>query len=354
MAKGKNKDKGDDHSHHPGHRHSAFHNKRQEVKHGGRKSNFPCKLAMWDFGHCDPKRCSGKRMEREGLITSLRIGQKFQGVVVTPNATSIVCPNDRDTVLTSGIAVVECSWARLDEVPFKRIGGRNERLLPYLIAANPVNYGKPLRLNCVEAIAACLAIVGQEDWALELLKHFSWGPIFLSVNRELIERYQRCTDEESILAAQKEYFAEVEREKEERKKQKGEVDIWEMGNPNHRGGGDSEESVGAGDAANGGDGGDGGDAEDAAEAGDATDNPANPDHPAAPDAGDVANAGDAAGTAYPTDTADLADTADTADADYTADSDATGTACPADTADPPNPANDLPLLTKKLDAVVIT
>jgi hypothetical protein len=40
--------------------------------------------------------------------------------------------------------------------------------VPFLIACNPVNYGKPWRLNCVEALAAGFYITGHDDWA-ELL-----------------------------------------------------------------------------------------------------------------------------------------------------------------------------------------
>ena len=77
----------------------------------------------------------------------------------SPQGTQCVSPADRNIILASGVAVVECSWARLEEIPFEKIKSPNERLctwpgfaeslslmtpfaVPFLIAANPVNWGK--------------------------------------------------------------------------------------------------------------------------------------------------------------------------------------------------------------------
>lgn len=240
MGKGKNKNHEERSSrpHRGANGHSSrLNHKRMEMKRGGDSSagnKFPVKLAMWDFDHCDPKRCSGKKLERLGLIKSLRVGQKFQGIVVSPNGRGVVCPNDRVIVEEHGASVVECSWARLDEVPFGRIGGKHERLLPYLVAANQVNYGRPWRLNCVEALAACFAIVGRIDLASELLSNFSWGLGFLELNKELLEIYQQCTDADSVKAAEEAWLKKIEEEAQQRKQQSKEEDIWMMGNVNRR------------------------------------------------------------------------------------------------------------------------
>ena len=37
-------------------------------------------------------------------------------------------PADKEVLEAYGAAVVECSWARIDEVPMSRIGGHCERL----------------------------------------------------------------------------------------------------------------------------------------------------------------------------------------------------------------------------------
>lgn len=57
------------------------------------------KAACWDLEHCDPKRCSGKRLMHFGLMRELSIGQKFSGVVISYATTKSPAGN---IYLTSG------------------------------------------------------------------------------------------------------------------------------------------------------------------------------------------------------------------------------------------------------------
>ncbi|CAO2656387.1 Nn.00g051900.m01.CDS01 [Neocucurbitaria sp. VM-36] len=193
------------------------------------------KAACWDLGHCDAKRCSGKRLMRLGMMRELHVGQKFAGVVVSPKAKRIVSREDKDLMEQYGAAVVEASWKRIDEVPFGRIGGKCERLLPYLVAANPTNYGKPWRLNCVEALAACYYICGRPEWAESILETFSYGRAFLDINAALLKRYAACENEEQIKKAEEVWLAKIENEwKEQREEGAEEEDEWAGGNMNRR------------------------------------------------------------------------------------------------------------------------
>ena len=183
-------------------------------------------------------------------------------------------PADRDIVVQNGLAVVECSWARLDEVPFGRIASPHERLrecrpplppvgapvlmrlpssidrvdtvatVPYLIATNPVNYGKPWRLNCVEALAAAFYITGFDAYAERLLEGFGWGHSFWEVNRyawsplltsyangihrHLLEKYKTCESSAAVSAMQEEILAELEKSYEASRRTAGGSHVWSL------------------------------------------------------------------------------------------------------------------------------
>ena len=185
-------------------------------------SPFP--VAMWDLGHCDPKRCSGRRLAKLGLLNELKLGQRFPGVCLSPRGTSTLSPADRGVMQEAGAAVIDCSWARVEELNFNKMKCAEPRLLPWLVAANPVNYGKPCKLNCVEALAATFYICGFKDLASSYMGRFSWGPAFIEVNRELLEKYSNCKDGKEVLEVQNRHLEEASREKEEKDKRKGEDD----------------------------------------------------------------------------------------------------------------------------------
>ncbi|KAG0322014.1 ribosome biogenesis protein tsr3 [Dissophora globulifera] len=197
------------------------------------KSIIPMPLGMWDFEHCDPKRCSGKKLVRKGLVKTLKINQRFLGVCMTPNGEQAVSPADRDIVAEHGLAVVDCSWAKLADVPFKKLRAGHDRLLPYLVATNPVNYGRPWKLNCVEALAACFYITGFDEYGDELLSKFKWGHAFRKVNAELLSKYSKCTDSASVIATQNEYLAMIEKEHNERHDGEHSDDDLMVRNTNH-------------------------------------------------------------------------------------------------------------------------
>jgi len=164
------------------------------------------RLSMWDFDQCDKKRCSGAKLVRHRMADNLKVSQPCNGIVLSPNGESSVSPADRDIVISHGIGVVDCSWAELDKVPFAKLRMGYPRLLPFLLAANPVNYGKPFKLNCAEAYAACLYIVGFKEEAADVMSKFGWGDSFVKLNKALLEEYSQCENSEQVIAIQASYM----------------------------------------------------------------------------------------------------------------------------------------------------
>lgn len=181
---------------------------------GDRSLTVP--IAMWDFQQCDSKRCTGRKLARLHMIQTLSLGgNSWRGIILSPEGRQAVSPADRVLVETHGISVIDCSWALVDGLPYHKMKGV-ARLLPYIVAANSVNYGKPFKLSCAEAIAATLHIVGKKLDAVRVMAQFSWGMEFLKINGELLDLYAEAKDSEGVVAAQAEWMRRIEHELEDR------------------------------------------------------------------------------------------------------------------------------------------
>ena len=182
---------------------------------------FPIDVAMWEFGQNDPKRDSGSKMVRFGMARKLRVGESFRGIVLSSEAKETLSPADAHILLQNGIAGINCSWNRLEEIPFGMLGrAAHQRKLPLIVAANTVNYGKPFKMNTAEAIAGSLYITGYKEECRTLLEPFSFGPEFLRLNMGALEAYSACSsaaEVDAVVAAFMADNAEVQKEKQRRK-----------------------------------------------------------------------------------------------------------------------------------------
>lgn len=156
-------------------------------------------LLAYRDNSCDPKKCTVRKLERAGLI---RIVTRIAAIprntlLLDPTAEQALSPADR---AVKSITVLDCSWEVLDTGAVKN--WRIRRALPFLLAANPVNFGRPCMLSSVEALAAALFIIGEQEQAREILGKVSWGIRFLEVNAEPLALYAQAKDSTEVVAIQ--------------------------------------------------------------------------------------------------------------------------------------------------------
>jgi len=155
-------------------------------------------------GDDDPEKCTARRLARFDLATLHRSTWATPpGVVLNPFADRALSPADAGT---DRLVALDCSWRTAEDEAFDLAG--DHRSLPFLVAANPVNYGNPFQLTTVEAFAGALVILGERDHAERLLDTFRWGETFLELNAEPLRRYAACADSTEVVAVQSEYLAE--------------------------------------------------------------------------------------------------------------------------------------------------
>ena len=164
------------------------------------------KLFVYDERDCDPKKCTSRKMVKFKVVQEVpNVKSIPYGVLVLdPFAQKAVSHEDLDQARAHGILVMDLSWENIDSFPKLRKDAVR-RALPYLLAANPVNWGKPMRLTSAEAVAATLYILGEKEQAQTVLSKFNWGEQFIKLNLEPLERYSAARTSQEVVAIQWDY-----------------------------------------------------------------------------------------------------------------------------------------------------
>jgi pre-rRNA-processing protein TSR3 len=158
----------------------------------------------------DPKKCTARRMSKFGLAIMYEAAGKLPSgaILLDPTAGQAISPSDR-RLAKKGIVVLDCTWGEVERLfPVFRSKHMRGRALPYLLAANPVNYGRPFMLSSAEAFVAALYILGYREQAKEVADKFKWGGTFLTLNHEPLEAYAAAKDSADVILVQHEFMPE--------------------------------------------------------------------------------------------------------------------------------------------------
>ena len=165
------------------------------------------KIFIYHAKQCNPNACTGAKLKRMGLAKVLYTPKRMPNgsIVLNPFTEKALSPEDKRHI-DKGLVALDCSWKHAQEV-FKNLEKPvQSRILPLLVAANPVNYGKISKLTTAEAVSAALHIIGFKEESEEVMSKFKWGPQFLNLNKELLNSYADAKNSKEVLEIQQEYF----------------------------------------------------------------------------------------------------------------------------------------------------
>ncbi len=170
--------------------------------------------AVW-LAQDDPKKNTAVLASKRG---NLRLHKRLntlpkRGIILEPLCGKVFGPEDHALLLKGGSLVgLDCSWAHIEESVQQVMKSTRlqPRMLPLLLAANPVNWGKPGRLTTAEALATVLYLLGEREQAREVLGAFRWGERFFELNREPLDAYAEAKSSSELVDLQFEFF-DIER-----------------------------------------------------------------------------------------------------------------------------------------------
>ena len=166
------------------------------------------RIVVYNARQCDPKKCTALKLEHHGLVrgvSQVRFLPK-RAIVLNPFSEIAFAPADRDRIEDFGLAALDCSWEKGESFLSVHVRGTS-RCLPFLIAGNPVNFGKPTKLSTLEALTAALFIAGFREQASELLAMYKWGHTFLELNHDMLESYANAKCSADVLELQKQFMS---------------------------------------------------------------------------------------------------------------------------------------------------
>jgi rRNA small subunit aminocarboxypropyltransferase len=165
------------------------------------------RLMIYEYRQDDPRKCTSARLRKFQLAHGLRslshVSQR--SIVLNPTSSRTLSCEDREAIENHGLVGLDCSWNLSDKIFDRNIPGENRRL-PLLLAGNPTSYGIAGRLSTAEALAAALFLTGFRESGEKILSLFKWGPTFLSLNREPLEKYSMARSYE-LSSIEREYFS---------------------------------------------------------------------------------------------------------------------------------------------------
>ena len=166
------------------------------------------RIIVYHAEECDRKKCTSLKLARMGKVRIVTSPNRIPwgSIVLNPFAEKALSPADRERILKRGVAALDCSWKEVKKSSPIFAVKKYHRALPYLVAANPTNYGKPFILSTAEALAATFYIIGLKDIAVNIMSSFKWGLHFLDLNRELLEAYSKAKNSREVVKIQEEFM----------------------------------------------------------------------------------------------------------------------------------------------------
>ena len=168
------------------------------------------RLYIYHTNEDDPKKCTALKLGKYRYARLCdRMGMlPYGSILLDPFAEKAVSKEDTGIAHQNRILAVDCSWEEAERIfPLVRKKRKlNARALPFLVAANPVNYGKPFQLSTIEAFAAVLFLLGATEQSETILNLYKWGPNFLKLNEIPLNTYARANTSSEVVEIQSEFI----------------------------------------------------------------------------------------------------------------------------------------------------